>query len=400
MKLITILFLNLFILVGISSAQFHQSKNDQLYMAIQMQDSWEVLKNIVAGADVNYVDSGRPILSWAAQNENAFVVQSLIKAGANPNVADDYGETPLMRAIESGHIKNVRVLLKAKADPNAKDMQGESSFFKAVKSRKPEIVKALIKAGADVNAVTPDGDTAALIAAQDGMPESYEIIKILGEAKANMNVSNLIYTPLSYAVDQGNKELVQALLSAGADANAKTNYGTLPIQRALEKPEILELLIKAKADPNVTFENGTTPLIQAIEYGYTDSVKLLLEAGANPQQSTSYGTSAIELAEQYSRADIVELLKAKLPSEAKPSEEAAAAVYAVDPEFSNCTMADAAKMQMELHGLLQNQVTAGKMDSEIFRTFNDDTKDYADMLTRNPGEACTLFKRLRAKYGV
>ena len=55
---------------------------------------------------------------------------------------------------------------------------------------------------------------------------------------------------------------------------------------------------------------------------------------------------------------------------------------------------------MEIHGLLQAQVDAGKISSDIFRTFSEDTKDYGEMLTRNPPEACQLLRKLRVKYGV
>lgn len=402
MKVFSVVLAVILSISGVAQAQ-SESKNDQLFMAVQMQDTYGVLKAIIAGADVNYIESGRPIISWAAQGGNAFIVQSLVKAGAKTDIPDQIGQTPLMRAIETQYPNVVRVLLKAKADPNAKDTEGESCLMMAVKSRKPEIVQAIINAGADVNALTPDGDSAALVAAQDGMPESLEIIRILGNAKANMNISNIIYTPLSYAVDQGNKELVQALLSAGADANAKTNYGTVPIQRALDKPEIVDLLLKSKADPNIVLDSGSTPLIQAIENGYTDSAKLLLEAGANPQMTGSYGGTPIEVAEQYSRTDIVDLLKAKLPQESYPTDgtQFAGNPIAADSGAPGCTIVDAAKMQMELHGLLQEQVTAGKMSSDIFRTFNEDTKEYGDMLANNnPAAACQLFARLRAKYGV
>lgn len=40
------------------------------------------------------------------------------------------------------------------------------------------------------------------------------------------------------------------------------------------------------------------------------------------------------------------------------------------------------------------------MSAEIFRTFGRDTMEYSELLVKNPTEACRLFQRLRAKYGV
>lgn len=83
--------------------------------------------------------------------------------------------------------------------------------------------------------VTPDGDTPALIATRDGSPGSIEIIKVLAEAKVGtLNPSDAAYTPLYYAVDQENKELVKALLDAGADPNAKTQGGNTPVHEAAQ----------------------------------------------------------------------------------------------------------------------------------------------------------------------
>ena len=66
----------------------------------------------------------------------------------------------------------------------------------------------------------------------------------------------------------------------------------------------------------------------------------------------------------------------------------------------NCSIADAAKKQMELHGMLQAEVDAGKRSSDIFRQFGEDTKGYAEMLSTNPSAACKLFDDLKIKYKV
>lgn len=65
-----------------------------------------------------------------------------------------------------------------------------------------------------------------------------------------------------------------------------------------------------------------------------------------------------------------------------------------------CSVADAAKMQMEIHGLLQADVQAGKRTPAIFETFNYDTRGYGEMLVTDPSKACALFDGLRKKYGL
>lgn len=287
-----------------------KSLDDQLQDAVLFQDVPKIKDLLSKGAKASHMASGRPILGWAAQSGNTEIVQVLVDAKADINAKDEgIGHTPLMRAVETGYVDIVNVLLKAKSDPNAKEPDGETVLIMAVKSRKPEIVSALIKAGADVKYVTPDGDTPALIAAQDNMPESVETIKILGQAKADMNVSNLVYTPLSYAVEQGNKEIVTALLDAGADPNVKTQSGRAPLLLALDKPEIIELLISRKADPNLTDDSGGSALIGAIENGSNEAVAALIKAGADVNKADAYGNTPLKVANNYSKTEIAELLK-------------------------------------------------------------------------------------------
>lgn len=63
-----------------------------------------------------------------------------------------------------------------------------------------------------------------------------------------------------------------------------------------------------------------------------------------------------------------------------------------------CSLADAAKKQMEIHGLLQKEVDAGRMSSDVFREFAEDTKLLADYMTSDPSKACELLERVRAKH--
>jgi hypothetical protein len=64
----------------------------------------------------------------------------------------------------------------------------------------------------------------------------------------------------------------------------------------------------------------------------------------------------------------------------------------------SCSVADAAKKQMEVHSLLQAEVNAGRRSPDVFRDFNKETAGYAELLSKNPSEACALMDRVKAKY--
>lgn len=63
-----------------------------------------------------------------------------------------------------------------------------------------------------------------------------------------------------------------------------------------------------------------------------------------------------------------------------------------------CSIADAAKKQMDVHGLLQAEVDAGRRSTDVFQQFNDDTKSYAELLSTDPSAACKLMDDLKTKY--
>lgn len=63
-----------------------------------------------------------------------------------------------------------------------------------------------------------------------------------------------------------------------------------------------------------------------------------------------------------------------------------------------CSLEDAAKKQMGVHGLLQAEVNAGRRSPDVFRDFNKDTAGFGELLTKNPSQACELMDRVKEKY--
>ena len=85
----------------------------------------------------------------AQQTANLEAVTTLIQAGADVNVKDKYGKTPLHFAAQSSNNpKIVTILIKAGANVDARDQNGKTSLFFV---RDNNITVILIQAGADVN---------------------------------------------------------------------------------------------------------------------------------------------------------------------------------------------------------------------------------------------------------
>lgn len=109
----------------------------------------------------------------------------LIRAGANPNIREADGDTPLCSAIQSAP-SLVKPLLDAGCDPNIPGTGGLSPLHLAVAKGNSAAVEALLGAGARVSEKTPAGDAPIAFAAKrPANPESIEIARLLAAAGAS-----------------------------------------------------------------------------------------------------------------------------------------------------------------------------------------------------------------------
>src|SRR5207253_1989293 len=93
-------------------------------------DVGKVQALIRSGASVTIADfKGETVMAIAARNEaGPELIQKLLDAGADPNIPDEDGVTPLMKAANRGDPDRVIALLSAGAVPKAKDKSGRTAL--------------------------------------------------------------------------------------------------------------------------------------------------------------------------------------------------------------------------------------------------------------------------------
>jgi ankyrin repeat protein len=120
-----------------------------------------------------------------ARRDNSWLAYLLSK-GANPNLGDRKGVTPLMLATQLGYADGAALLLKNKAAVDATNRSGETALIRAVQLRNPELVRILVRAGANPDkkdAIT--GQSARDYATLDGRSNTIlTIIETKGGAAA------------------------------------------------------------------------------------------------------------------------------------------------------------------------------------------------------------------------
>ena len=133
---------------------------------------------------------------------------------------------------------------------------------------------------------------------------------LLGRPDANVRDKMTQTTALERAVEHGNREMVQVLLWAKADVNARDNHGQTVLMQLSENvtSELVWDLSNAGAKVNARDNDGDTPLINVADINNVDALKVLLDAGAKVNAANDEGETALMLAASNGRINNVRAL--------------------------------------------------------------------------------------------
>ncbi len=183
-----------------------------------------------------------PLLNCALRMSQPEVAALLLSRGAQADVAGPQQVTPLHLAAQQDYAELVSQLLARGANPQAEIAATRLTPLHVAQSKM--VVTALLAAGAERDAIT----------AEQG-------------------------TPLHVAVVAGREPVVQALIAAGADVNARCRdcEATTPLHAAVQndRPEIAERLLAAGSEVNARDRYGRTPLYRAEQSQNSALIQLL-----------------------------------------------------------------------------------------------------------------------------
>lgn len=116
------------------------------------------------------------------------VVRLLLDAGAQPDLAETYGTTPLMEAAGNDDPEIVKMLLEKKVDVNQKN---EAKSTALLRTHSEDVVQLLLDAGADINAQDFLGNTLLMNVIQYYYPpDRLDLMRLLLNRRANISLKN------------------------------------------------------------------------------------------------------------------------------------------------------------------------------------------------------------------
>ncbi|XHG05902.1 hypothetical protein AWENTII_009115 [Aspergillus wentii] len=168
---------------------------------------------------------GGPPLTWAVSKSHEPAVKLLLGKGADVNLYDEEGMTPLRCAAEIGDVRIAQLLLNAGANVDLKDERhGRTPLSWAAGEGHTAIAQQLLDHGADIH--------------------------------SNDNYGR---TPLSWAARLGQPEVVKLLLKKGANTESKDRDGLTPLQKT-RKAAVIKLLLENGANIESIDDKGATAL--------------------------------------------------------------------------------------------------------------------------------------------
>jgi len=134
-----------------------------------------------------------------------------------------------------------------------------------------------VESGADVNAPDESGVAPLVLAVMWGMSDMAAHLVSKG---AEVDCAVRGYTPLMFASQEGPLESVRVLTGAGAELEARDEYGLTALMAAARDGhvEIVRLLLDRGADRNARTAAGSTALDAARHFGHTAVIDLLAQS--------------------------------------------------------------------------------------------------------------------------
>lgn len=241
-------------------------------------------------------------------------IEAEIAKGADVNISDNLGLTPLMHAVSNSENSEItKLLIKNGADINAVDKVEWSNC-----SKNDDVIDQLIQLGANKELRDKTGWSHLMYSAKWWIAATvYDIEKEISKGANVKALNNREYLFIYDSIGLNTKEVITKLISLGVDINAKLCAGTTLLVWFCTDKKMLNLLLKNNPDVNKADDFGNTPLI-ALCYNAVfllqnsedafEIVKTLINHGADVNLKNNDNKTALDYAAEAGNKEIVDII--------------------------------------------------------------------------------------------
>lgn len=241
----------------------------------------------------------------------------------------DPGKTPLLLSCFANRSEAAKLMIQRSADVNLADSFDYAPLHASAVNGNFELTEILLLHGAIVDVIAHCGSFSEEFGCERGFAPLHiaarnghsELVDLLLSKCAAVDIQDSWRrTPLMFAARMGHLQTVETLLDAGANANEKslaeptrinrTGIGTTPLFYAVEggNEEIVGKLLDEDADINDLNEWAESPLHFAAADGLTQIAELLLDNGAVINKQDIHGMKPLDRAISAGQAKTADMI--------------------------------------------------------------------------------------------
>mmetsp|Transcript_63469 Transcript_63469/g.147921 ORF Transcript_63469/g.147921 Transcript_63469/m.147921 type:complete len:810 (+) Transcript_63469:86-2515(+) len=261
--------------------------NDELLEAVKRNDEQEVCDLLQAGANINLRDEeGWTPLMWAVLQKSVDLVELIVRHGANPSLLDEKGD--VVEALGTAHLQVGEALHTI--------LGANDRMLEAAKAGDWDAVEEELKTGAFINVRDESKRTVFMWA---GRNHACEAMTMLVARNALLDERDLFgWAAVHYAVESHNLVSVAMLWHLGADFTVRTSEDDSLLHIAVRGDDgpMIQLLLASNAKLEDWNVEKHTPLMVATTNSLTQSIHTLMAYKASVTAADDRKRTAFALA--------------------------------------------------------------------------------------------------------
>jgi ankyrin repeat protein len=260
-------------------------------------------------------------------------IKDILTQGANIDITDKAGKTPVVIAAEYNRMDVVKLLLDTNANYGTRDNKG-GTLMHIIAGKKGaanlDVLKKLLQMGADMNARDLKGISPAGRAIKNGCKDNFKAILDAGYFKDSVESE---MPAVNFAYENGQADIAAMLIEKEADINRTNNKGESLIHLAVMKNDVkfITKLLGMNVNASKQDSEGRTPLLLAVEKNKRQAAMLLIEKGQDIKSVDIKGRTILHhLASQNNASDLIKkAIEAGIDVNSKDGSEKSPIFYSV-----------------------------------------------------------------------